>query len=83
MNAFDPKAVERGVTLSAAIEAATDEEAAGPDGFVRIEASDALWMGLAKAARRAGTISAPSGSMTAACTWPYGTRAATKEPSFR
>ena len=48
MNAFDPKAVERGVTLSAAIEAATDEEAAGPDGFVRIEASDALWMGLAK-----------------------------------
>ncbi len=48
MNAFDPRAVERGVTLSAAIEAATDEEAAGPDGFVRIEASDALWMGLAK-----------------------------------
>ena len=48
MNAFDIRALERGVTLSAAIEAATDEEAVAPDGFVRIDASDALWTGLAK-----------------------------------
>ena len=48
MNAFDVRALERGVTLSAAIEAATDEESPAPDGFVRIAASDALWTGLAK-----------------------------------
>jgi Ni,Fe-hydrogenase III large subunit len=48
MNAFDPRAVERGVALSAAIEAANDGELEAPDGFVRIEASDALWTGLAK-----------------------------------
>ncbi len=48
MNAFDVRALERGVTLSAAIEAATDEETVAPDGFVRIDASDALWTGLAK-----------------------------------
>ncbi len=48
MNGFDAKTLEHGVALISAIEAASDEEEAAADGFVRIWATDALWTGLAK-----------------------------------
>ncbi|MGO9483493.1 MAG: NADH-quinone oxidoreductase subunit C [Rhodomicrobium sp.] len=48
MNGFDVGAVARGVALCSAIDGAIEEQLGVPDGFIRIDVSDALWTGLAK-----------------------------------
>ena len=61
-----------GIALAAAIEG----KAASPDGFVRIEANDELWTGLAKGCAEGLQISARFGSTAAGCTWRCGPQAA-------
>ncbi len=48
MTPYNGKGLESGVALCSAIEAAGGEEPMPADGFVRIEAGDVLWAGLAK-----------------------------------